>query len=656
MKPRKVIFVDEPLPRKHLTPYKVNFDFYKKALRDLLCERRTGNYMVGQDDEEVADDVKEGSAKGDQREAGEELSITVPRDTQEDVKQTLSSQETSETTSIEYEISEKVSIGIAEDTKQTKQRLDFIRPDGRETGGKKNIVVSQDGAHWVDAERETQDTGDQEANEQISITDSQAEETSKEKPTADGQGAPTDEILELQKTGDCSVAEETPHNEMEMTQQADSDQANSNSSQDATEVSSQEAGCERSNNVESLDNEQLTGEPAGEECPAKVLSPERKRQATSAGEGGNTGMGSQEAGCESSNGESLDGEQITGGPAGEESSAKGLSQGMKRLATSAGEGAPLSKLRRCEDQLVSPELSENAVYTLWRFGKMKLLVQTSLDAYKENSDKTNSYSFFSVMPKLEYQPRLGFARLSSSEASRFWLHSYLRPNTRMLCGRINVHTSELAKVEALELTDILNSGVAFNPAQRMKMVWQVLNGLSPLSEGQYLLCHAPRDIHCCLFSESASAKRSGYDMHQAHSTPGEIAAVKETEIPWVALDTNRFLPQDIKHNRIPCTFPSVPAKVLAEIQAAEKPAKRSKSRNAAKRGKKKGGQAKSDVNMNTDPASHPHVRNASRKTKKKTKTGRRPGLDGGSASEADVLLSRRESAPITYDDIDFGEF
>ncbi|KAJ7370161.1 ER membrane protein with type-III transmembrane domains [Desmophyllum pertusum] len=172
------------------------------------------------------------------------------------------------------------------------------------------------------------------------------------------------------------------------------------------------------------------------------------------------------------------------------------------------------------------------VYNLWRFGKLKLLIRCSVDAYRAEPNKPNCFTFFSVLPKLEYQANFGHEKLTCCEIARLWLHCYIRPNTKLICGRINVFNSELLRVDELFVNDILQQGVGFHPAQGMKMVFQVFQALKRLPESKFILSHKSGEIHGCLYksmlSSSASLK-SSYDFHKTR-TP-VVVNYTEADIP-----------------------------------------------------------------------------------------------------------------------------
>lgn len=357
----------------------------------------------------------------------------------------------------------------------------------------------------------------------------------------------------------------------------------------------------------------------------------------------------------------------------------------KRLADSGeGQGNELKKTKvaksNLDDKTGGKEGASSKkyfVYNLWKFGNLRVLIRCSMDAHRANSEKTNSFTFFSVLPKLEYQLTFGHERLTYSETAQMWLHCYLRPQTKLICGRFNVFSSELLRIDELSLCDVLQHGTGFNPAQGMKLAFQVFQALKRLPESHYILSHKCSEMHACLYKSQrllgSSAPKSSFDLQKEKSPV--INNYTEAEIPWVAIDCNLFLPWQIHEKRIPCTFPSVPAKELALIFQNEKesPPKKKKK----KKSKKKTGQAKRIASDNCNPqatskqisVSEREGTSSNQKAQGQTSQGvKRPNRKSIDKSrllatfydvkpaekESEVFAAaRRSSGPVTYDDVDF---
>lgn len=303
------------------------------------------------------------------------------------------------------------------------------------------------------------------------------------------------------------------------------------------------------------------------------------------------------------------------------------------------------------------------VYNLWKFGKLKVLIRCSVDAYRAEPTKQNCFIFFSVLPKLEYQPNFGHEKLTCSEAASFWLSSYIRQNTKLICGRINVFNSKLLRVDELSINDILQQGPGFNPAQGMKTVFQVFQALKRLPEAKFILSHKSGEIHGCLYKSvvsNSSSLKCCYDLHKVR-TP-VVVNYTAAEIPWAAIDCNLFMPWQITERRIPCTFPPIPAKDLEmmEKKAQEATAKESnKKKKKSKKGKKKSNAGKAKGNAQKIPSTEA-VNEQAKKSKNERKSVNKGKLFASfydtqpAEKESEVFaVSRRASGPVIYDDLDF---
>lgn len=310
------------------------------------------------------------------------------------------------------------------------------------------------------------------------------------------------------------------------------------------------------------------------------------------------------------------------------------------------------------------------VYNLWRFGKFKVLIRCSVDAYSADPEEAKSFNFFSVLPKLEYQPTFGHEKLTYSEAARLWLHGYIRPQSKLICGRFNVFNSELLRVDELSVSDVLQQGTSFNPARGMKMVFQVFQALKRLPEAEYVLSHKGGEMHGCLYksmglSNSGANLKSSFDLHKEKSPV--ITNYTEAEIPWVPIDCNFFLPWQIRESRIPCTFPAVPAKDLALMAKKEEETKPKKKKKKKGKKQKKGKAKEFAQNNNSNQESTNQLPRTSDQDRKSLEQKRpdRKTMDKASLfasfyhtqpaeKESEVFaVTRRASGPITYDDIDF---
>ena len=362
-------------------------------------------------------------------------------------------------------------------------------------------------------------------------------------------------------------------------------------------------------------------------------------------------------------------------------------ESKKRLADSGeGQGNELKKTKVAKSNLDDTTAVKDGassekyfVYNLWKFGNLRILIRCSMDAHRANSEKNNSFTFFSVLPKLEYQLAFGHERLTFSETAQLWLHCYLRPQTKLICGRFNVFSSELLRIDELSLSDVLQHGTGFNPAQGMKLAFQVFQALKRLPESQYILSHKCSEMHTCLYKSQSllgsSAPKSSFDLQKEKSPV--VNNYTEVEIPWVAIDCNLFLPWQIYEKRIPCTFPSVPAKELTLILKKEKESPPKKKKKKKKKSKKRTGQSRRIASDNCNPqAASKQISKSERegtssnqkargRTSPEVKRPNRKSIEKSrlfasfydlkpAEKESEVFaVARRLSGPVTYEDVDF---
>lgn len=234
-------------------------------------------------------------------------------------------------------------------------------------------------------------------------------------------------------------------------------------------------------------------------------------------------------------------------------------------------------------------------YSIWTFGNLKLLVRVANCGvlYQRNKEGKGSLHPVNVYAKPEYQLMFGYELITSSEASRWWVDSYLNPDSLCVCARIDPVSSELLRADVLSQAEIINMS-SFNAAQPMKMVHNILTRLEKLLEpGRYILSHSSGDMHMCIYElvngrEGADeGKKASYDLHASHSRNDECLVYYEKFIPWVSLDPNIFHGWHIAHERIPMTFPAVSSAELAKAPGGKKKKKKKKKGNKKKATAKK---------------------------------------------------------------------
>ncbi len=163
-------------------------------------------------------------------------------------------------------------------------------------------------------------------------------------------------------------------------------------------------------------------------------------------------------------------------------------------------------------------------YSLWTFGHLNLLIRTSDCGVLYQANKTGKGSLHpvNVFVKPEYQLTYGYEQITTSEASRWWVNTYINPASLCICARINPITAQLLKLDVLNQSNILTLS-SFDPAKPMKMIHGILTRLEKLlKSGRYILSHSAKDMHICVYEvmdgeKGGKRNKASYDLHLAHS-------------------------------------------------------------------------------------------------------------------------------------------
>lgn len=289
-------------------------------------------------------------------------------------------------------------------------------------------------------------------------------------------------------------------------------------------------------------------------------------------------------------------------------------------------------------------------YSLWTFGNLNLLIRT-VDfglMYQANKSGKGSLHPVNVFIKPEYQLSYGYEQITTSEASKWWINTYINPDSLLICARINPITAELLKMDILNQSNILTLS-SFDPAKPMKMIHGILTRLEKmLRPGKYILSHSAKDMHICVYevidrANGGKATNATYDLHIAHSK--QTLTEYEKFVPWVPIDPNIFLDWHIANHRVPLTFPPVSNRELKKIQernTSQSKKKTKKGKNAKlSRGKK---------NLTKPGMKGSTTRASNRRSNQGNKS------ENQVEKEDDMGIAQRlrsRTKPLTYDDIDF---
>lgn len=225
------------------------------------------------------------------------------------------------------------------------------------------------------------------------------------------------------------------------------------------------------------------------------------------------------------------------------------SAGCKKLLS-----VDLQKATEDEREYECPE-EGNVFYKLYSLDELLLMVRTSIDFTRTRKLETEDKCVpVNVFPKLEYQLTYGVECLSSSEACQLWTETLLHSSTESFIAHIDAFTSTVAMLRKLEDDWIHNISCGFKPSKSLNILHHLLQKLTRLDEGQYLLRHKVGEPFVNILKATPGNDRQGvHNLQQIHSgiPPPPTSAVP----PWIPVDPTVCLPVHRLHGRVPCTFP-----------------------------------------------------------------------------------------------------
>uniref|UniRef100_A0A8C6SW75 Interactor of little elongator complex ELL subunit 2 n=2 Tax=Neogobius melanostomus TaxID=47308 RepID=A0A8C6SW75_9GOBI len=189
------------------------------------------------------------------------------------------------------------------------------------------------------------------------------------------------------------------------------------------------------------------------------------------------------------------------------------STGFKKLLSQ-----DLQAANEDERDYESPE-EGNVFYKLYSLDKLMLMVRTSIDFTRTKKlDNQDRCVPLNILPKLEYQLTYGVECLSSSEACQLWTETLLHSSTESFIAHIDALTSRVALVRKLPDNWIYNTSCGFKPSKSLNILHHVLQKLTGLDEGQYLLRHKVGEPFVNILKAAQGNGRQGvYNLQQIHS-------------------------------------------------------------------------------------------------------------------------------------------
>lgn len=204
--------------------------------------------------------------------------------------------------------------------------------------------------------------------------------------------------------------------------------------------------------------------------------------------------------------------------------------------------------------LLQPDINDNVSYTLWKFGKKRVLIRYTLDGCLippkfPNTDKfssaTNSQNLtdVSLRTKLEYQSDYVFERLTQSEICRDYVTMLLKRPAKIVRAHIEPIKKEILDVEwttSLYHFQEKASKVGYNPAVTSKLLLKLFEMIGDLEKGEYICTHRESEQKMSVRkSVDVAGKNVVYDLHKEYANPGR-SVVYTNIAPWVPGDPQKL--------------------------------------------------------------------------------------------------------------------
>lgn len=216
-----------------------------------------------------------------------------------------------------------------------------------------------------------------------------------------------------------------------------------------------------------------------------------------------------------------------------------------------------------------PRVHDNLTYSLWTMGNMRILIRCKIHAMVEDKRLDNGVRFVGVSSKVEYHSHKNHEQDTLSEVSRWWAQTYIRPQTHLCIGRVDIFDSEISEIKKKSMSGIVGEESKFSPQHSMKRFFTALQCLMTLDPGQYLMAHRRYQSTIQVFESVQDERRSEYNLHEDYKNAGETDFKTAPYVPplW------RPIP-----NQIPYTFPIAPDSRHVQTQDTKRRTKKKKSK------------------------------------------------------------------------------
>ncbi|KAJ2578377.1 hypothetical protein GGH95_003419 [Coemansia sp. RSA 1836] len=253
---------------------------------------------------------------------------------------------------------------------------------------------------------------------------------------------------------------------------------------------------------------------------------------------------------------------------------------------------------------------DNANYTLWEFGGLRMLIRYSVHGFASREAPAPLTTTVTLETKLEYQLGSGSAEaamaaasgeayedISESERLAWWLGSYLRGSpSEVWVAHVDVHRSAIARMTRRTCADLYSGESGSQPSTRG--VLGVLQDLLRLNAGQYMLAHRRRTWDATIYraldeAEAPAPQRAASEA--VMSLAAELKPAPAPDLTQLGVEGDYVhvawagMPAQIPYTYAPADLPALAGSAQPKWKpkgGATSPSSHKRRRAAAKLGKK----------------------------------------------------------------------
>ncbi|KAF9351768.1 hypothetical protein BGX26_010262 [Mortierella sp. AD094] len=217
--------------------------------------------------------------------------------------------------------------------------------------------------------------------------------------------------------------------------------------------------------------------------------------------------------------------------------------------------------------IASNECNDGFEYSLWTFGKTRILIRSRIHGYLNNSEPYRQVVLRSI---LDYAPDIGLSEPGRAAMAGWWMAAWIRDDRLVALGRVDVSRNQFVRYPDPKNSAIINPspenplGGVFSDlpvisimdastirAQdrgdwikpNMRLIHYILGKLMLLGPGQYILGHKRHDINANIYKavqeteeplastkgKPSSTVKGHYDLHAAHKSSPQLLNENGTE-------------------------------------------------------------------------------------------------------------------------------